>query len=59
MAKRRLTYFFAVDNEVVVTEGEPALLEVIVSRLIVVRHLGDRGLRHLSKREEGKTTCVA
>lgn len=48
MAERPLTYFFAVDNEVVVAEGEPALLEVIVSRLVVVRHLGDSGLRHLS-----------
>lgn len=53
------TDLFTVDKEVVVAEGEPTLLELVVSRLVVVRHLRDRGRCHLPKEPQSQTHTYA
>lgn len=42
-----IPHLFAVDDEVIVSEGEPALCEVVVSRLVIVGQFGDGRLCHL------------
>lgn len=40
-------HLFAVDHKVIVSEGEPAFREVVVSRLVVIGHFRDGGRCYL------------
>lgn len=50
----KTTYLLAVNDEVVVAEREPALLEVVVGRVVVVSHLRYRWRRHLADSTDGQ-----